>query len=67
MLIGTQDWAEDEGGTCKGIGGFFAAYAEAMVYPADRARFLAYIDMHAIRAALREDGEMTFSNCFRIR
>lgn len=67
VLIGTQDWAEDEGGTCKGIGGFFAAYAEAMVYPADRARFLAYIDMHAIRAALLESGQMTFSNCFRIR
>ena len=66
VLIGTQDWAEDEGGTCKGIGGFFAAYAEAMVYPADRARFFAYIDMHAIRSALLEDGQMTFSNCFRI-
>lgn len=47
VLIGTQDWAEDEGDTCKGIGGFFAAYAEAMVYPADRARFLAYIDIMA--------------------
>lgn len=66
VLVGTHSWPGSDAAGSGNIGDFFKDYAEAMVYPADRARFLAYIDMHAIRAALREDGQMTFSNCFRI-
>ena len=66
VLVGTHRWPGSDAAGGGSIGSFFAAYAKEMVYPADRARFFAYIDMHAIRAALLESGQMTFSNCFRI-
>lgn len=67
VLIGTHSWSEGDEGVCKGIDDFFNAYTREMVYPADKTRFLDFIAVRTIQHALLEEGQMIFSNCFRIR
>ena len=69
VLVGTQTWlpAKDTSAVHMGIDAFFAAYADQLVYPADRRRFLAYADSCFFRRTLLDESRMTASDCFRIR
>lgn len=67
VLVGTQEWLPTSEVHHAGTAPFFAAYAREMVYPADRARFLAFADAKSLLKNMLGQEKMFFADCFRIR